>query len=86
MKTDEGKFREKILSIAPTLCSLCIDLMLINDFWGVDSPDPITTTRLLGVPSPLFNTSICYVLLGAPGSLRHVISFYYRPLVWQLSS
>ena len=85
MKTDEGKFREKTLSIAPALCSLCIELMLINDFRGVDSPDPMTT-RLLGVPSPLLRSSICCVLFGAPGSLRQVISFYFRPLVWQLSS
>jgi hypothetical protein len=52
LKTDEGKFREKTLvciSIAPALCSLCIELMLIKDFRGVDSPDPMTT-RLLGVP------------------------------------
>ena len=85
MKT-EGKFREKTLvciSISPALCSLCIELMLINDFRGVDWPDPMTT-MLLGVPPPLFS-SIC-VLFGAPGSLRQVISFYCRPLVWQLSS
>jgi hypothetical protein len=80
---DEGKFREKTLSIAPALCSLCIELMLINDFRGVDSPDPMTT-RLLGVP--LLASSNCCVLFGAPGSLRQVISFYCRPLVWQLSS
>ena len=38
MKT-EGKFKENTLvcmSISPALCSLCIELMLINDFRGVD--------------------------------------------------